>query len=101
MGKLQLTASPTFQAKVGIPVAGGETVEVAFTFKHRTKDDLLAWIDEQQDNVDAVMDCVTAWDLDDKLTRENVALLDQNYLGACGAIAKTYLEELRGARTKN
>ena len=40
MGKFKLVAEPTFKATVNIPVAGGDSEPVEFTFKHRTKDQL-------------------------------------------------------------
>ena len=101
--KLKLNPEPTFKAKVGIPVPGGKPVEVGFTFKHRTREDLLAWIEASREATDAesIMECVAAWDLDDEFTAENVARLCNNYVGAGGAIVSAYLDELRGARRGN
>ena len=103
MAKLKLQASPTFKAKVGIPVPGGKADDIEFTFKHRTRSELLAWLEQTKDQPDAdsVMDIALAWDLDDKFDAENVALLCDSYTGAGFAIVHAYLEELRGARAKN
>ena len=40
MAKFKLAVAPTFKAKVAIPVHGGESVELNFEFKHRTRDQL-------------------------------------------------------------
>ena len=103
MAKLKLQPEPTFKAKVGIAVAGGRPVEVEFIYKHRTRADTLAWLDAKADaqDVETIMDCACGWELDDQFTAENVGLLCQNYGGAGFAIVNTYLEELRGARSKN
>ena len=103
MAKIKLNPDPTFTAPVSIPVHGKSPVAVKFTFKHRTKDAAQAWLEEIKDksDVDVVMDCATAWELDDKFTAENVELLLQNYVGAGGAVVSTYLDELLAARAKN
>lgn len=103
MAKLKLIAEPTFKAKAGIPVPGGEPAMVEFTFKHRTRDQVLAWFESSKDDGDVatVQAVATAWDLDDAFTAENIERLCQNYTGAGFAIVQTYLDELRGARTKN
>lgn len=103
MGKLSLSAAPTFKAKVPIPVPGSDPALVEFTFKHRTRDAVVAWLDAARDDKDedAVLELATAWDLDDAFTAENIARLCQNYAGAGVAIVNTYLQELRGARAKN
>ena len=104
MAKIKLEADPTFKAQVAIPVPGSESPAlVEFTFKHRTRTEVLAWLDaaKDADDVQSVMDCVAAWEMDDALTAENVKRLCENYMGAGNAIVATYLNELRGARTKN
>lgn len=101
--KLKLNPEPTFKAKVGIPVPGVGIAQVEFTFKHRTREEVVAWIEagREQSDGDAVCDCVVAWGLDDEFTPENVARLCNNYSGAGGAIVAAYLDELRGARRGN
>lgn len=103
MAKLQLQPNPTFRAKVGIPVAGGEPVEVEFTFKHRTRDALQQFIDdgEKIEAEDRILAMVEGWELADPFTRENVRTLVQNYIAAPMAIFETYLDELVKARRKN
>lgn len=101
--KLSLNPNPTFKAEVGIPVPGDNPVKVEFVFKHHTKDEIKAWLADKGEETDpeAIMFCVAGWALDDKFSIENVKRLDQSYAGAAGEIIRTYLSELRGARTKN
>lgn len=101
MAKLSLKANPTFKAKVGIPVAGGEAVEVEFTFKHRTRDDLNAWLKESKDDVTGILEMAEGWDLAEPFDKENVELLVQNYIGAPKALIEKYLDELYQAKLKN
>lgn len=103
MAKLRLNPDPTFTAKVGIPVAGGEPADVVFTFKHRSRSALIAWTEECADKPDpeVVAEMVIGWDLDDAFTPENIARLCDSYPGAGPAIYVAYLGEIRGGRAKN
>jgi len=103
MAKLSLIANPTFQAKVGIPVAGGEAVEVLVTFKHRTKTALDEFIKSRADKSDAdsFMAMVSGWDLTDEFTEENVETLLENHIGAALAVYRMYVEELLASKIKN
>lgn len=103
MAKLKLQPNPTFKASVGIPVAGGDPVSVEFTFRHRSRDDLQAFIDgsPKRSDVENIMDMATAWELSDAFTAESVQLLVQNYISAPLAIFQSYLDELVKARTGN
>jgi Phage tail assembly chaperone len=104
MAKLKLVAAPTFRAKVGIPVAGGEAVPIEFIFKHRTRDALDEFIRtraEQRDDLESFLEIVEGWELEDEFTRENAGLLLQNYIGAALAVYRAYVEELVQAKLKN
>lgn len=103
MAKIKLDADPTFSCAVPIPVPGKGIVDVQFTFKHRSREQVLAWVNEAKDNGDVatVKAVATGWELDDEFTDENIAKLCSNYAGAGFAIVQTYLDELRGARVKN
>ena len=103
MAKLSLTANPTFPGKVEIPVSGGPSVEVGFTFKHRVREDFNAWVQslDGKNLVDAVTECVAGWELDDKFTPENVKLLLENYMLAGQNIIDAYISELTKAKAKN
>jgi Phage tail assembly chaperone len=103
MAKLKLVPAPTFCAKVGIPMAGGEAVQVEFTFKHRTRDALDEFIRTraERDDIESFLAMVEGWELEDEFNRENVILLLQNYIGAGLAVYRTYVEELVQAKLKN
>lgn len=103
MAKLKLNPEPTFKAKVGIPVPGSRPAEVLFTFKHRTRDEVIAWVEGSRDatDVESVLDVVVGWELEDEFNRENVERLCNNYPGSGLVIISAYLDELRGARVKN
>lgn len=103
MAKLKLNPDPTFKAKVGIPVPGGDRPLVELTFKHRTAEQLAKWGSEvaQFTDPETIMDCVVAWDMDDEFNAANVKLFCNNYPGAAYAIVTDYMAELRGARAKN
>lgn len=103
MSKLKLDAAPTFKAPVEIPVAGGESVTVEMTFKHRTKDALDEFIKARPGKTDeaSFTDMVEGWDLEDPFTKANVKKLLQNYIGAALATFHTYIDELVKAKAKN
>lgn len=104
MAKLKLIANPTFTAKVAIPVAGGDSVDVEFTFKHRTKiqmDEFLKAWDGKAVTSDTLLEMVSGWELEDKFGKESMELLIDNYIGAALAIYLTYIDELYKAKQKN
>lgn len=103
MAKIKLEADPTFKASVPVPIPGAGSQPVEFTFKWRTRSDVVKWMDAMKDKADAevIFDTATAWELDDAFTLENVQKLCDVYAGAGCAFVETYLNELRGARTKN
>jgi len=101
--KFNLSANPTFKAKVSIPVPGGKSAEIEFTFKHRSKDALKEFMDDMkgQEDVDLLQDLVSGWDIDDPFNTESLEKLIQNYPGSALAIYQAYLGEMSGARAKN
>lgn len=103
MAKLKLVAEPTFKAKVGIPVIGGEPVPVEFVFKHRTKTALTEWLKTRDGKaeVDILLDMVEGWDLEDAFNRDNALLLVENYHGAALVALQTYVEQLAQAKLGN
>ena len=103
MAKLKLIANPTFKAIVGIPVAGGEPQPVEFTFKHRTKSELDAFLQTlaEKPEVDTTLEIIEGWDLEDKFNKDNVTELLENYIGSAVAIYQVYLDELIRAKAKN
>lgn len=103
MAKIKLTTAPTFKAKVSIPIPGGRPADVEFTFKARAKPEFKEFMEGMRDreDIDVVMDCVSAWELDDVFSRENVDQLLQSYIGAARAIITRYIEELTAQRLGN
>lgn len=103
MAKLKLEANPTFDASVDVPVPGSDPVPVRFTFKHRTRSQYLAWVEEAKDRSDAevLMELAIGWEFDDEFNAENAAKLCDNYAGVGVALVQTYHLELLGQRTKN
>lgn len=103
MPKLTLKANPTFDAKVDIPVAGGKSIPVVMTFKHRTKTALAEFTTSRADKTDeeSFLDMVQGWDLEDEFTPENVGYLLENYIGAAVATYRAYVDELTKAKEKN
>lgn len=104
MAKLKLIADPTFTAKVAIPVAGGDPVDVEMTFKHRTRDEFMEHAKasaKYKDDTELVMSVAVGWGLDDAFNAANVKLLVQNHHGSAQAIASAYVNELTKARLGN
>jgi hypothetical protein len=103
MAKLKLQANPFFAAPVAISVPGAADVKVEFTFKHRTRDELDSFLKTAGDlkDADLILAVATGWELDDPYTKENIALLVQNYISSPKAVFSAYLEELVKAREKN
>lgn len=103
--KFKLQPDPTFTKKVGVPVHGQGTIDVSFTFKHRTREEFNEFTASSKDieDVDYILAVATGWDLEQEFNRENINTLVQNYMGAPGAIAVTYTQEIlgSGSRLKN
>jgi tail assembly chaperone len=92
---LKLTADPTFEAKVVIPLPGGSRSDpVGFTFKHMTMSQLKAFVaevGEGKPDVEVVGAIVAGWDLADAFNSENVKTLLNNYAKAGEAIFSGWL----------
>jgi hypothetical protein len=103
MAKFALKADPTFVAPVAFPVAGGDSVDVKITFKHRTKTALEDFIENRagKEDADMFMDMVAGWDLDDEFSRANVETLLENRMGVAVAVYRAYIDELVKHRAKN
>lgn len=101
--KFNLSANPTFKAKVAIPVPGGKPADIEFTFKHRSKDALKEFMDDmkEKEDVDLLQDLVSGWDIDDPFNAESLEKMIQNYPGSALAIYQAYMVEMSGARAKN
>lgn len=96
MAKFSIKADPTFAANVPFPIAGGESVDVLLTFKHRTKTALDEFIKSREDrsDVDSFFEMVAGWELSDEFNRANVELLLENHIGVAVATYKAYIDQL-------
>ena len=106
----QLEPNPTFTAPVAIPLPGGETATIDFTFAHMGRKSLQEFLAAVKDLPDgeAVRKIVTGWSgvagADGEplpITDENIMALLDNYHGAALAILQVYIRELTGQRVKN
>ncbi|HAW7887458.1 TPA: hypothetical protein JLN09_003837 [Escherichia coli] len=112
MTQFTLIPNPTFSATASIPRAGAEDGKLAFTFRHKTLEELRA-LDEKlqkaaegkkapvEPQADYLMEIVEGWALPDEFTRENVVVLLKNYPRAFDSIGLAYTKELMGIREKN
>lgn len=102
MARLTLNPNATFELKVAVSVPGG-SADIGLTFKYRDRDEAKSWIDSHGNTTDAevILDCVTAWDLDDEFSLENVRRLCKMYPAAPGDISGAYVRELLGIRRGN
>lgn len=103
MAKLSLKADPTFTKKVTIQRAGKTSVDVEFTFRHKTRPEFAEWLKtlEGKDKIVSVMECASGWELEDPFNEASVTELNDNYMGSARAIVDTYLAELSGERLGN
>lgn len=101
---LKFKPNPTFKAKVEIPAAGGESIEVEFTFKHRGKKALDAFAEQIKElpDVDALMLMVEDWsDMGEPFSADSLGQLVDDYPAASFAITRAYFRELLQARLGN
>lgn len=102
---LKFKPAPTFRATVTIPVPGdGDPLKIDFTFKHRTKSELLEFTDAQntRDDVDTILAVASEWHgIDDPLGRESLTELFEAFHAAPRSIVTKYITELTQARLGN
>jgi hypothetical protein len=103
MAKLSLSANPTFESTVQIPVPGSKPVPVKFKFNAKTKDEFKAFIESlaERADVDVILEIASGWELEDPWGKESVTKLEQSYIGSAKAILETYIKDLSGARLGN
>ena len=102
----QINPNPTFTATVDIPAAGGRIEKLKLTFKHKTRDDTLEYLQrpvvEGEDDATVLLEIIAGWeDVDAEFSREALNQLVQNYPGAPRAIFQAYAAELTGQRRGN
>ena len=108
MAKLTLTAKPTFTAAVQIPVLGGGTEVVQFTFKAKRKTEFAEWLEsltkqgeEPRKDEDVVMEIASGWELEEPFNKKNLVELGELYPGSARAIVAAYINEYAGAKSGN
>lgn len=107
--KRSLDVSPTFKADVTIPRAGGDSFDIEFVFKHRTKAELKEFSetdtsgagDSEAKDSDVLLDIASGWDLDEPFDADSLEKLAQRFMGSTQAVLSVYFSELAGARKKN
>lgn len=101
--KFKLAADPTFKSKVSIPVPGGKSEPVEFTFNYFTKDEYIALFSASPapSDKELIMRIVASWELSDEFNDANVEQLLQTYQKAAGAIVSKFVEELGPAKLGN
>lgn len=102
---LKLDPSPTFWAKVLIPIAGAEkSAEIECEFAHMSRDEYASFANAAPDrsDIDTTMILLRGWrGPDAEFSRESVGKLLQNYHGASFAIAEKFSGELGKLRSGN
>jgi len=103
---LRLKANPTFKTSVKIPVPGGEVVTITMEYKHMTKDQYRAFIEQEKtkkrSDEAAIQDIAVGWEgVEAEFTPENVHEFCQQYHGAATRIAQTFIEELTQYKAGN
>lgn len=101
--KLSLAGEATFKATVTIPVPGGKTADVEWTFAWMERDTFKEFLKNLAgaEDIDALMDISRGWDLDDAFGKAAVEKLIQKYVGASRAVLDKFISELSGQREKN
>jgi hypothetical protein len=83
--RITLTQKPTFPAPVAIPIPGEKPDVVVFTFKARTRKEFAEWMEalKEKNNVEAIMECVTGWALDDPFHVGKRGAIQRALFGRC------------------
>ena len=102
---LKLVANPTFHARVAVPTPGGP-VEIKVEFKHKTKSQYDAliqeWTETGRKYDAAVMDIAVGWSgIDAEFNAENIVEFGQQYHAGPRAIVEAYVESLTQAKSGN
>ena len=101
--KLTLNPNPTFKHTVEIPVPGGDSEPVEFTFQGKTQKEYKELMDSLSDEKDKrseaerFMGFVSGWDIAADFTVENVTKFLQTYIGAGALVLREYTRELTKA----
>ena len=101
----KIKANPTFPAVVKIRQPGGESQELRVVFRHKRKDDVQKFFsdaaEQNRPDADCLLELIESWEADEKLSRDSIAELIQNYPAASLEILTAYRDELFNARLGN
>lgn len=100
---LKLQPNPTFRAKVGIPLPGGETSTVELEFRHMDRDALKSFLAEKaRPDEDTLMAILTGWsEIDAPFNAESVKTLCKQYLAFARVVSQAWVDELSAHRLGN
>jgi hypothetical protein len=106
---LKLTPNPTFKTTVKLSVPGSETQEIiSVTFRHKTREELRAWIaDKERNVVDSLDEVIESWsgiqgdDGEVAYSKDSLVKLTSGYSAAAGEFVTEYIKQLTESRTKN
>ena len=132
MAKLILGQAPkTFKKEIIVPLLNGETAEINFTFRFKTRDEYAKLIDKlmadenpkaskakkteeekeltlsaafakvSKSTVDFILEIAEGWDLEDKFSAATVEQLMNEFPGATAAISEGYRAAILEGRVKN
>lgn len=107
---LKITPNPTFEAKVGISVAGQVAKEtITLIFKHQNRESAKEWVRRCQqaggnlkEEAMILAEVIDDWSgVDVPFTSESLIQLMSNYQAAGMEIFNAYMAELSGAKQGN
>lgn len=132
MAKLILGKAPkTFQKEIIVPLLNGESAEINFTFKFKTRDEYAKLIDKlmaaesptstkskktveekalslaetfakvSESTINFILEIAEGWDLDDAFNKSTVAQLMNEFPGSTAAISEGYRQAILEGRVKN
>ena len=101
----KIKANPTFPATVKIRAPGGEVQELKVVFRHKRKDEVVAFFHEapakDRSDADCILEIVESWDADMDLSAKSIEELIQVFPKAPLSIFNAYMAELIDARLGN
>lgn len=127
MAKFSVKRNPTFTASVSLPVVGGESVAVNFTFKHMNRIELAEFQNKRIEFAKSIADLasqntttasdiakfaidfefpqlkgvIEAWDIEEELNDSNLMELVESGSEITAAIVNGYIDAYHKAREGN
>lgn len=104
---LRINPAPEYDVSVDIATPGAPPQKLIVRYRYKPKQAALDWLREVKDRppgteVDTLAEIIAGWDgVDVPYSRDNLALLLDNYHTAVNDLLIGYLSSLRGARAGN